>query len=216
MFKRKHKNKLALHIILVCSLLVVTVMAAGNTARAALQIECPDGYMVNFASPPTSQQIDEKCYNHQLGSAIDDESEAEADAQQRGEDRIIVNACDKFPEGFDFPEGHECEKKYQCGKGDKATRVNFNFGCVGEEWPGNNLNPILDMALGIIRAMTSLVGVVLIIVVVIAGIRYSASQGDPNASAKALGMIRNAIIGLLFYIFIFSLVQWLVPGGIFN
>jgi hypothetical protein len=115
-------------------------------------------------------------------------------------------------ERINIPTG---EKNFQCGNGPDAVKVSFNFGCVGKNWNGN-LNPIVDMFFGIIRALTNIVGALLVIMVIVAGIRHSVAQGDPQATKKAVDMIRNAVIGLIVYMFAFALLQWLVPGGIFD
>lgn len=189
----KHKNKL---IILVLGI----VMFLPATARAAVEIDCPDGYKTTVAQP-TEENIQKACADHQTGDATNDETEA----VENGQDRL------------NLPKE---EKRFQCGKGDKAVKVNFNFGCVGEAWgagdPDAELNPIVDLTFAVIRILSTLVGIGIIIMVIVAGIQYSAAQGNPQATAAAIAKVRNAIIGLAVYLLIFSLLQWLVPGGIFN
>jgi hypothetical protein len=103
----------------------------------------------------------------------------------------------------------------QCGNGDNAVKMKFNFNCLGEEYPGE-LNPIIDLMFSLIRTISMGVGVLMVLLIVIAGIRFSSAQGDPQAISKAIAGIRNAVIGLLVYFLAFALLQWLVPGGVFN
>ncbi|HSX43797.1 MAG TPA: hypothetical protein VLF87_02460 [Patescibacteria group bacterium] len=112
----------------------------------------------------------------------------------------------------------ESKCQFQCGAGSDRTFVEFNFGCVGRavEAQGKQLNPIIDLLFSAMRALSVGVGIILVLVVVIAGVRYSTAQGDPQKSAGAKKMITGALMGLLVYAFAFSLIQWLVPGGVFN
>ncbi len=59
------------------------------------------------------------------------------------------------------------------------------------------------------------VGILVTIMIVVGGIQYSASRGDPNAVAAARRKIANAVFALVAYGFFWSFIQWLVPGGIF-
>lgn len=66
-----------------------------------------------------------------------------------------------------------------------------------------------------INALSALVGVVVIIMVIVGGIEYSASANDPQRVASARSKITNALIALLLFIFMYAFLQWVVPGGIF-
>lgn len=59
------------------------------------------------------------------------------------------------------------------------------------------------------------IGVVATFSVVIAGIQYSAAQDNPQAVAGAKTRINNVIIGILIYLTMFAMLQWLIPGGVF-
>ena len=67
-----------------------------------------------------------------------------------------------------------------------------------------------------IDLMTGLSGLVIIIMVIVGGIQYSTSGGNPQAASAAKKKIRNAVIALFALIFTFTFLQWLVPGGIFG
>jgi hypothetical protein len=106
------------------------------------------------------------------------------------------------------------EGKYQCGKGNKTIRVGFNFGCRGADSP-TNINPIVDLALAIFRFLTAGVGIVVIASVVVAGIQYTMSRGNPQSITAAISRVTNAVIALLLYIFMFAIANFIVPGGMF-
>ncbi|HSW78886.1 MAG TPA: pilin [Candidatus Babeliales bacterium] len=61
-------------------------------------------------------------------------------------------------------------------------------------------------------------GVALVIVgsIIFGGVQYAMAGGSPEAVGKAKERITNAVIALVVYIFIFSFLQWIIPGGIFN
>jgi hypothetical protein len=71
------------------------------------------------------------------------------------------------------------------------------------------LNPFIQL-------LSALVGVVVVISIVIGGIQYSSSAGDPQRAQAAKNRIRNAIIALITFIFLYALLNFLVPGGLFN
>lgn len=66
----------------------------------------------------------------------------------------------------------------------------------------------------LIKVLAALVGVVVVISIIIGGIQYSSSAGDPQAAQAAQKRIRNAIIALVVFIFLYALLNFLVPGGL--
>lgn len=76
-------------------------------------------------------------------------------------------------------------------------------------------NPLVSVIKVAINFMTGLVGVVVVVVIIWAGIEYSSSGGDPNRTAGAKKRIINAIIALVSFIFLWAFLQWLVPGSPF-
>jgi hypothetical protein len=67
-----------------------------------------------------------------------------------------------------------------------------------------------------INFLSALVGVVVIISIIIGGIQYGSSAGDPAKVTAAKNRIRNSIIALVTFIFLYALLNFLVPGGVFN
>jgi hypothetical protein len=62
--------------------------------------------------------------------------------------------------------------------------------------------------------LSAVVGLAVTIGLIINGIKYSAAGGDPSQVANAKKGIKNAIVVLLAYLFLLSIMNWLVPGGI--
>jgi len=59
-------------------------------------------------------------------------------------------------------------------------------------------------------------GIILTIMVVVGGIQYITSGSDPQKVAAAKSRISNAIFALVIFAFMYAILQWLVPGGIFQ
>ncbi len=91
--------------------------------------------------------------------------------------------------------------------------------CLGEGTDFTDTTPLEDnpilIYLGILIKFLSLgVGIIGALVIVIAGIRYSAAQGNPQETAAAKDMILKAVIGMIMYLFSAVIIEWLVPGNI--
>lgn len=82
--------------------------------------------------------------------------------------------------------------------------------CNGGDCSGlirNYINPFIKLLAG-------LVGIIVVVSIVVAGIQYSSAGGDPSKVVAARKRITNALIALLAYLFMFAFLQWLLPGGI--
>lgn len=67
-----------------------------------------------------------------------------------------------------------------------------------------------------VNLLTALAGLAITASVIIGGIQYSTSGGNPQASAAAKKRIGNAFLALLALVFLYTFLQWIVPGGIFG
>jgi hypothetical protein len=72
------------------------------------------------------------------------------------------------------------------------------------------------MATTIMRFMSILVGIAVTGGIIYGGILWSTSQGNPAQTQKATAVIFNAILGLIMYILMFAIINFLVPGGLFQ
>lgn len=71
------------------------------------------------------------------------------------------------------------------------------------------INPLINF-------LAALVGVIVVVSIIIGGIQYSSSAGDPQATSAAKKRIVNAIIALVTFIFLYAILNFIVPGGLFN
>jgi hypothetical protein len=68
----------------------------------------------------------------------------------------------------------------------------------------------------IVNFLSAGVGVVVTGVILIGGIQYIMAGDNPNALTAARQRITNGLLALFVFLFIFSFLQWLIPGGIFK
>lgn len=66
------------------------------------------------------------------------------------------------------------------------------------------------------NALGAIAGVVIVIMIIVGGIQYASAGANPQAVSAAKGKIRNALLALAMFIFMYSFLQWLIPGGVFR
>ena len=90
------------------------------------------------------------------------------------------------------------------------TDTFFDWGCTSS---GEQITPVLIQILNWLA-----VGVTIAVIggIIYGAIIYTTSGGNSEQSKKAMGIIYNAFIALALYFAMWALLNWLVPGGIFN
>jgi hypothetical protein len=73
---------------------------------------------------------------------------------------------------------------------------------------------IINYLLIFIRVLSALVGIVVVIMIVVRGMQYIVARENPQMTASARQGILWAVLALILYLFVFALLQWLVPGGV--
>lgn len=167
---------------------------------------CRKGFREGFRDP--EKKVAEIC-----DGLSGDEEDSCKDGVTKG--RKAADAKDGLGGSFTY---NTSKGQYQCGNlkdADSNFKTKFNFGCVGEKGPAN-LNPILDLVFAFVRFLSVGVGIVIILALIMSGIQYSGSEGNPEASAKAKKRAQNALIGLVIYMFAWSILQFIIPGGVFK
>lgn len=69
------------------------------------------------------------------------------------------------------------------------------------------INPLIA-GLSVLAVLAAIIGIV------IGGLQYASSSGDPQKAATARGKITKALFGFLTFLFLYSLLQFFSPGGI--
>lgn len=75
-------------------------------------------------------------------------------------------------------------------------------------------NVIYTYMRAIIRFLSIGVGLVTVGMIVISGIRYITSSGNPQAVQDAKSKLLNAVLGLILFIFSVAIINYLIPGGL--
>lgn len=73
---------------------------------------------------------------------------------------------------------------------------------------------VLDIVKLVAKVFAAMAATVIVAMIIVAGIQYSMAGAEASKVQAAKGKIVNALIALLLLIFGFSLIQWLVPGGL--
>lgn len=67
-----------------------------------------------------------------------------------------------------------------------------------------------------IKLLAAVFGTVAAISIIMGGINYATSEGDPQKAGRAKSRITNTIIAVVAFLFLYAFLQFLIPGGIFN
>jgi hypothetical protein len=104
-----------------------------------------------------------------------------------------------------------CPNQLPAGSCGTGTTTNTNvtntqaLQCLFQKYA----NPLVNL-------LSAMVGVVVVITVIRGAIEYTTSAGDPAKAAAGKKNITNALVGLAAYVMLYALLQFLIPGGIFN
>lgn len=91
--------------------------------------------------------------------------------------------------------------------------VNFEGDCKDANPNADNCS-VVAYLVTFTRVLSGVVGIIIVIMIAVGGIQYAAARDNPQAVVAARGRIINALIALVLYLFSFSILQWLIPGGI--
>lgn len=170
-------------------------------------------FLVSFNPEPLQAQASKVCADK--GSGADCEKKVEEKCKdKKGKDKTKCEkeTAEKYPKALALGGS---EGKYQCGKGADTVKTRFNFGCVGNN-SKRSIGPIEDLVYALVRTLSYGVGLAIVISLIVSGIQYSTSEGNAETTQASKNRIQSAVVGLVIYIFAFSLVQYLVPGGLFT
>jgi hypothetical protein len=73
-----------------------------------------------------------------------------------------------------------------------------------------------DWLQNVINLFSMLVGLVVVISIIFAGIQYMTAGGNASQVAAAKNRISMSVLAFILFAFTYALLQWLIPGGIFN
>lgn len=91
----------------------------------------------------------------------------------------------------------------------KCDNVNITSG-------GTTNNGVWSLLLTAINILTAGVGIAAVGGIVYGSILYTSAGGNQDQTKKAIEFIRNVVIGIIAYALMFSALNFIVPGGLFN
>lgn len=105
------------------------------------------------------------------------------------------------------------QNKDDCEGVSTGVKIDGN-NCIGDDSGDINTNPIIVLLKLVINFLAVGVGIVAAISIIVAGIQWSASRDNPQALQQAQNRMTNAVIGVLLFIFMYAILNFLVPGGL--
>lgn len=96
---------------------------------------------------------------------------------------------------------------YDCN----GVKTSLDYGCSDYDTDG-----ISFIFMYIINFMSIGVGIAVVAGIAWGGLTYARSGGNSSAAKEGIDTIRNAIIGLVLFLGLWALANFLVPGGAFN
>ena len=112
-------------------------------------------------------------------------------------------------------DGGPIVKPGKCANGTPGVQVALPFlgsNCIAND-PKNG-GAIVTYLKTILQVLSGLVGTVIVLMLIVAGIQYMTSYGDPSNIKNAKNRIVNAITALVLFLMMFAILGFLVPGGI--
>jgi hypothetical protein len=105
--------------------------------------------------------------------------------------------------------------KSKCGKEEVQLSVPLLDGkeCVSND--KNNGGAIVAYIKMLLQFLSAGVGVTVVLMLVIAGVQYIISTGDPASIKAAKERIVNAITALALFVMGYAILSFIIPGGIF-
>jgi hypothetical protein len=95
---------------------------------------------------------------------------------------------------------------------DSCTNSKGEAGIANDPTKGG---AIVIYLVAFLKLLSETIGLVIVVVLIVAGIQYITSTGDPALIKSAKKRIQNAIVALLLFMFMYAILTFLVPGGVF-
>ena len=197
-----------------------TLNRFGLLASIALSALLP----VFLTSPASANGAGAKCYDALAGVATTCPSSTsfKIDGKQPGpnEDAFVTGKCYTIADttkgwvsadcaGPNFKDVVPTQKTPN--NVDRAQTGN----CPEELDPQKECNIVRQYLNPVINALGIVVVLAVVISIVIGGIQYTTSADQPGAVQAARQRIINAVLALIAFTFLWSFLQWIIPGGIF-
>ena len=147
-----------------------------------------------------------------------------ADAAERCADNLKTKLKKECGAPKDTQKYKDCRSKFIKGYADTKTpagSADTSTGCGNVETTyikcdDRGEGPIVNLLLQLINFLAVGVGIAVVGGITWGGMLYASSNGDSTKAKQGITTIVNAVIGLLVFMFLYALINFLVPGGLFN
>jgi hypothetical protein len=151
-----------------------------------------------------NQKEEAKCVVEEASNFIKQAADKFQDRNRRPTYGDFKKALDKILEEAKKESGGGPCKSNRC-KGDPAVKCT-KTNCDLVEKYVNKFIVILSVSFGVIAVASLIAG----------GIQYSMSAGDSQKVSLAKKRIFNTMVAVVAYLFLYTFLQFLIPGGVFN
>ncbi len=179
----------------------------GRTPSSQQWKACVHGYTEKFKERNNKASVICKKYSVKANKKACLDGAKEGNAAAKRETKAEKNKTVTLKDGTN--------PNFQCGDGKDEVNLRIDLGCQGVAYEGPG-GAIGDMLFSIIRFLSIGVGIVVVGAIIVSGIQYTTGEGNPEATQNAKNRIQASIISLVIYVFIFSIAQFLIPGGFFT
>ena len=147
-----------------------------------------------------------------------------ADAAERCAENLKAKLKKECGAAKDTQKYKDCRSKFIKSYADKTTSAgsaDTSTGCGNVETTyikcdDNGAGPIVNLLLQIVNFLAVGVGIAVVGGITWGGMLYASSNGDSSKAKQGITAIVNSVIGLLVFMFTYALINFLVPGGLFN
>ena len=172
---------------------IAALLSAGiQTAYAASPPGCPSAP----ATPPAPNTANYACPPPDNGSVVD----GFYVPPNSGD---IAGNLSTDPVCIALPIKSGSQNQGRCSKG--QVEINNNAGTGGA---------IIEYLKAFLFVLNGLVGGIIVLVLVLAGVQYITSAGDPGRIKNAKGRVQAAMTGLVLYLMMYAILNFLIPGGV--
>jgi hypothetical protein len=117
-----------------------------------------------------------------------------------------VKACNTAKNGAE-------DEARGCG----GVKTYFNFGCGNsDKEKGGSNSPIIKLLQTIINWMTAIVSTIVVFAIVYGGFLYATAGDRADQQKTAITVITDAVIALILLVLMYSILNFVIPGGIFQ
>ena len=111
------------------------------------------------------------------------------------------------------PDGDPGEAIKKCG----GVSTAFAYGCAdADRESGGNDNPIFQVLFFIVNMSAMGVGIVAIGAVIFGSVLYTSAGDNGEQTKKGRIFVVNSVRGVIFFAFMYAILNFLVPGGLFS